>query len=110
MYLFGKINVTAVIPEELSRLKDIAYNLWWSWNSDAIDLYREIDLALWEKVEKNPVRFLKEVSQKKLEAKVNDPDYMERYNKVVQKFDSYMQETDTWFSRNYPDKKDHMIA
>jgi len=110
MYLFGKINVTAVIPKELSRLKDIAYNLWWSWNSDAIDLYREIDLALWEKVEKNPVRFLREVSQKKLEEKINDPDYMERYNKVVQKFDSYMQETDTWFSRNYPDKKDHMIA
>ncbi len=110
MYLFGKITVTAVIPNELSKLKDIAYNLWWSWNSDAIDLYREIDLALWEKLGKNPVRFLKEVSQKKLEAKVNDPDYMSRYKGVVEKYEAYMNETDTWFSRNFPDKKDHMVA
>lgn len=110
MYLFGKITVTAVIPKELSKLKDIAYNLWWSWNSDAIDLYRDIDLALWEKLEKNPVRFLKEVSQKKLEDKVNDQDYMERYKKVVKSYDSYMEETNTWFSRTYPDKKDHMVA
>lgn len=110
MYLFGKITVTAVIPDELSKLKDIAYNLWWSWNSEAIDLYREIDLALWEKLGKNPVRFLKEVSQKKLEAKLNDPDYMQRYRKVVEDYEAYMSETDTWFSRNFPDKKDHMVA
>jgi starch phosphorylase len=110
MYLFGKITVTAVIPNELSKLKDIAYNLWWSWNSDAIDLYREIDLALWEKLGKNPVRFLKEVSQKKLEAKVNDPDYMSRYKGVVEKYEAYMNETDTWFSRNFSDKKNHMVA
>ncbi|MDQ2085485.1 alpha-glucan family phosphorylase [Herbivorax sp. ANBcel31] len=110
MYLFGKITVTAVIPNELSKLKDIAFNLWWSWNSDAIDLYREIDLALWEKLGKNPVRFLKEVSQKKLEAKVNDPDYMQKYEDVVKKYESYMEETDTWFNRNFPDKKDHMVA
>ena len=110
MYLFGKITVTAVIPDELSKLKDIAYNLWWSWNSEAIDLFREIDLALWEKLGKNPVRFLKEVSQKKLEAKLKDPDYMQRYKKVVNDFETYMNETDTWFSRNFPDKKDHMVA
>lgn len=110
MYLFGKITVTAVIPEELSKLRDIAYNLWWSWNSDAIDLYREIDLALWEKLDKNPVRFLKEVSQKKLEDKVHDKDYMERYQNVVKSYNSYMDDTNTWFNRTYPDKKDHMVA
>ncbi len=110
MYLFGKIIVTAIIPEELSMLKDIAYNLWWSWNSDAIDLYREIDLALWEKLGKNPVRFLKEVSQKKLEAKVNDPEFMSCYKDVVKKYETYMNETDTWYSRTYPDKKNHMVA
>lgn len=110
MYLFGKITVTAVIPDELSKLEDIAYNLWWSWNFEAIDLYREIDLALWEKLEKNPVRFLKEVSHKKLEAKVNDPDFMSRYKDVVEKYESYMEETNTWFSRNFPDKKNHMVA
>ena len=60
MYILGKIKVTAEIPAELSRLKDLAYNLWWSWNNEAIDLYREIDLLLWEKLNKNPIRFLQE--------------------------------------------------
>ncbi|KNY27004.1 alpha-glucan family phosphorylase [Pseudobacteroides cellulosolvens] len=110
MYLLGKIKVTAVIPQKLNRLNDIAYNLWWSWNSDAIDLYREIDLALWEKLNKNPVRFLQEVSQKKLEQKLNDSDYMQRYEEVVASFDRYLSEKDTWFNKNYPDKKDNMIA
>jgi len=63
MYLFGKITVTAVIPDELSKLKDIAYNLWWSWNSEAIDLFREIDLALWEKLGKKLEAKLKKSSQ-----------------------------------------------
>ncbi len=65
MYLFGKITVTAVIPNELSKLKDIAYNLWWSWNSDAIDLYREIDLALWENLERILLDFSKKFEPKK---------------------------------------------
>ncbi|MCX7842599.1 MAG: alpha-glucan family phosphorylase [Clostridia bacterium] len=110
MYLLGKIKVKAVIPEQLSRLKDIAYNLWWSWNHEAIDLYREIDLALWEKLGKNPVRFLLEVSQKKLDSKIHDPEYMQRYHDVVRSFDSYMSDTDTWFNRTHPDKKDHLVA
>lgn len=110
MYLIGKISVTAVLPEKLIRLKDIAYNLWWSWNSEAIDLYREIDLELWEKLGKNPVRFLQEVRQKKLEDKLNDNDYMRRYQDVVASFDSYMANTDTWFSKNFPDKRDHRVA
>jgi len=110
MYLLGKITVTAVVPQKLIRLKDIANNLWWSWNSDAIDLYREIDLALWEKLNKNPVRFLQEVSQKKLEQKINDPDYMLRYEEVVASYDNYMNDKETWFNKNYPDKKNHMVA
>lgn len=110
MYLLGKITVTAVLPDRLMRLKDIAYNLWWSWNSEAIDLFREIDLALWEKLGKNPVRFLQEVSQKKLEAKLNDNEYLERFDDTVKHFDEYLSKQDTWFSRTYPDKANHRIA
>ena len=110
MYLLGKITVTAVIPERLKRLEDIAYNLWWSWNSEAIDLYREIDLPLWEKLGKNPVRFIREVSQKKLEQKLNDPEYMKRYDEIAAAFDAYLDKGDTWFARTHPDRKDHRVA
>lgn len=110
MYLVGKINVISALPEKLKRLNDIAYNLWWSWNPEAIDLYKEIDLDLWEKLGKNPVRFLQEVSQKKLQQKLNDADYMKRLDNVVSSFDNYMNEKNTWFSRTYPQNTDKMIA
>lgn len=110
MYLLGKINVISALPDEFKRLNDIAYNLWWSWNPEAIDLYREIDLDLWEKVGKNPVRFLQEISQKKLQIKLNDSDYMARLNSIVASFDSYMSEKNTWFTQRYSDHSDKKIA
>lgn len=49
--------VYPAIPESLSFLGDLARNLWWCWNDDAIDLFRRIHPGLWEKVGKNPVVF-----------------------------------------------------
>ena len=110
MYIFGKINVISELPDKFKRLNDIANNLWWSWNPEAIDLYRDIDLDLWEKLGKNPVRFLQEVSQKKLHARLNDPEFMARLDSVVAAYDSYMSDNDTWFANTYKDKAGKRIA
>ncbi|HHW31860.1 MAG TPA: glycosyltransferase family 1 protein [Clostridiaceae bacterium] len=110
MYITGKIIVTTVIPDQLIKLKELAYNLWWTWNYEATELFREIDPDLWDKLNNNPVRFLQEVSRENLLKKVQDPVYMEKYKSVCQKYDDYMNSTDTWFSDNYPDKKDQNIA
>lgn len=111
MYILGKIKVTTELPPELSRLKDLAYNMWWSWNNEAIDLYRAIDLALWEKLHKNPVRFLQEVNHNKLQEKLADSSFMAQYNKVVECFDHYMSaDQGTWFQTNYPDKQQEHIV
>ena len=47
MHKIGRIKVTTAIPALLG-LKDLSCNLWWTWNSEAIDLFRDIDLVLWE--------------------------------------------------------------
>ncbi len=110
MYIIGKIKVTNELPAELARLKDIAYNLWWSWNNEAIDLYREIDLPLWEKLNKNPILFLQEVNHKKLFEKYSDPAFMEKYYMVVNRFEQYMSGKQyTWYSRTYQDKQAEQI-
>lgn len=111
MYILGKIKVTTELPPELSRLKDLAYNLWWSWNNEAIDLYRAIDLALWERLNKNPVRFLQEVNYKKLQEKLSDSSFMAQYNKVVERFDHYMSgNRNSWYQNAYPDKQQEQIV
>lgn len=110
MYKIGKIKVTTAIPERLAGLDSIARNLWWSWNNEAIDLYREIDLVLWEKLNRNPVRFLQEVSARKLEEKAADPEFMQRYESVMNDFSRYLANEDTWFSRNYGKYKGENIV
>ena len=110
MYNFGKIKVTTAIPERLSGLFDISMNLWWSWNNEAIDLYREIDLALWDRLNRNPVRFLQEVSIRKLEEKLSDSSFMSSYEKVVNDFKNYLNSDDTWFNNNYSEYKNEQIV
>ncbi|MCX7861228.1 MAG: DUF3417 domain-containing protein, partial [Chloroflexus sp.] len=77
---------------------------------EAQDLYRSIDPELWELVYHNPVEFLRDVRQRKLEAAANDPAYLKRYDAVLKSFDSYMRAKQTWFSKHYPDAKDTLIA
>ncbi len=111
MHIVGKIRVTTELPHELARLKDIANNLWWSWNSEAIDLYRDIDLPLWEKLNKNPVRFLQEIPYNELQNKLSDQTFMQQYHNVVGKFDHYMSShSETWFAKNFPDKSMEKIV
>ena len=65
MYIFNKITVNPQLPKRIGELLDIANNLWWSWNSEFLRLFKEIDSDLWETVGKNPVKFLKLVSQER---------------------------------------------
>ncbi|MGB9753442.1 alpha-glucan family phosphorylase [Roseiflexus castenholzii] len=89
------------IPERIARLRDLAYNLWWSWHPEAQDLYRHIDADLWEEDYHNPVDFLRDVRQRKLEAAAADPAYLAKYDQVMAAFDRYMTAEDTWYRRTF---------
>ena len=110
MKSLGTITIKTVIPEKLSRLSDIAYNFWWTWNFEAADLFKAIAPNLWDKLGANPVALLNRVSVQRLEALTADTAFMESYSMVVNKFDNYMNSSDTWFSRNYPDHSNDKIA
>ena len=68
MYMFNRITVNPQLPKRINRLTEIANNLWWAWNSQYLRLFKNIDIDLWETIGKNPVKFLKLVSQEKLES------------------------------------------
>ncbi|MGD2206383.1 MAG: DUF3417 domain-containing protein, partial [Anaerolineae bacterium] len=50
--------VVPSLPAELERLRELACNLWWSWNHEAIELFRRLDRDLWESTGHNPVLML----------------------------------------------------
>ena len=110
MYLFNRITVNPQLPKRIEKLSKISNNLWWSWNTEFLRLFRKIDNDLWEKCGKNPVKFLKQVSQDRLEAVSKDLIFLHEYDKCVENFEDYMNSKDTWFANKYPDNKDDLIA
>ena len=110
MYVFNKITVNPQLPKRIEKLETIANNLWWSWNSEFLRLFQKIDVDLWGKCEKNPVKFLKLVSQEKLENKIKDQEFLKEYDKIVENFENYMNSKNTWFSKTYPENTNDLIA
>ena len=78
MYIFNRITVTPELPKRISELGRIANNLWWSWNTDFLKLFKIIDIDLWESVERNPIKFLKQVSQDRLEFAAKDESFADK--------------------------------
>jgi starch phosphorylase len=98
------------IPDRISRLVDLSYNLWWSWHPEAQNLFKRIDAQLWEDVYHNPVLFLREVRQPSLDEAGNDPDFIRAYYEVLTAFDAYQVNNKTWFKQTYADKVNKPIA
>ncbi len=110
MYIFNRITVNPQLPKRINKLSVISNNLWWSWNTEFLRLFKKIDFDLWETVEKNPVKFLKLVSQERLEMASKDSEFLKEYDKNVENFENYINSKNTWFSEKYPNNKNDLIA
>jgi glycogen phosphorylase len=110
--VYGRMTVFPIMPPRISRLYELAYNLWWSWHPEARALYSTLDTDLWEETGHNPVRFLSEVEPERLEEAAHQSDYLQRYDTILSNFDAYMQPhaRETWFSRTYPELSHKTIA
>ena len=106
MYVFNKITVKPQLPKRIEKLSEISYNMWWSWNIDFLKLFKDIDLDLWENVDKNPIKFLKLVSQDRLENIAQNQEFLKEYDKIVEDFDNYMNSKNTWFNKKYNNHSD----
>jgi len=58
-------SVIPSLPPALEALREVAYNLGWSWAYDAIELFRRLDRDLWESCGHNPVLMLGNIEQEK---------------------------------------------
>ena len=110
MYIFNKITVNPQLPKQIGELGTIANNLWWSWNTEFLKIFKQIDIDLWEACDKNPVKFLKLVEQEKLEKAAKDEKIVREYETNLNNFKGYMQSRNTWFNKTYPDNKEDLIA
>ena len=91
------IYVQSDVPERLASLKELANNLWWSWNSEAELLFKRMDPSLWDEVHQNPKLLLEKIDYKRLLVLEDDDEFVVDLESVYNDFRAYM---------NRPDDKD----
>lgn len=99
------------VPPSLKGLVKIAYNLWWSWNLDARDMWKDLDPPLWYSSRHNPVKILRDISEERLEMMSENKYFTEHYQRVLAKFNQDMQEDEhLWWPRQFPNMQGKTIA
>ncbi|MDR2886453.1 MAG: alpha-glucan family phosphorylase [Bacteroidales bacterium] len=85
------IYIQNVAPEKLGFLKELANNLWWSWNSDAERFFKNLDPSLWDETGHNPKKLLEKIGYKRLLVLENDEEFLADLKSVEKKFKNYME-------------------
>lgn len=101
------IMAVAEMPKALSRLRDLAANLWWCWHDKAKALFMALNPQLWDSC-RNPIKMIEEADPERLNYLIYNEEYMRLYDEVLAEFDSYMAEPQRALSENVT--PEHPIA
>ncbi|MGE0591768.1 MAG: alpha-glucan family phosphorylase [Vicinamibacterales bacterium] len=82
------------------RLWTLAQNLWWSWDNDCTNLFRELDPVLWRELDSNPIAMLQQIPIEKLEERAQTLGLHSRINYAFRRMHEYLGSTRTWGARN----------
>jgi len=97
------------LPEKIHRLRELAMNMWFSWNWDIVKLFIRIDSDLWEKSYQNPIEMLAYLPQHKLEEVAQDEAFQASLDRVYESYQEYLN-APRWFGKQFPDHKDATVA
>jgi starch phosphorylase len=98
------------LPEGLEPLRDLAHNLWWAWNPEAIALFRRLDRDLWEDTNHNPVLMLGTIRQERLVQVAEDDGFLSHLHRVHRAFEAYLNNGSGWYGRTHSGEGDVRIA
>ncbi len=92
--------VAPSLPEKLSRLPELAFNLRWTWDHETRDLFRRLDRDLWEECYHNPALMLGKIDQGRLRLAGADDGFMAHLERVCDSFENYLR-SETWYRRTF---------
>ena len=99
-----------VIPDRIRRLRDLAGDLWWSWNPQARELFRRLDISLWRATLHNPIQMLRMIPVEDLRRVAADPVFLALYDAAMEGLDRARGATGTWWARRFPELSGCSIA
>ena len=91
------------LPDRIKRLDELAYDLWWSWNSDARLVFRKLDYPLWRLTAHNPVKMLQLAPPETLARAAADPAWLAIYDASIARLDAARAAHNTWCEHEFPD-------
>lgn len=89
-------NVVPKLPAALEPLREIVFNLWWTWEPEARALFRHLDPDLWNRTNHNPLRILQLCKQARLVEVAQDDDFLRDMKAVHAKLQAYLKRPDTY--------------
>jgi len=93
-----------------AELQELAYNLWWSWNPAAQQIFEELSPYVWESSNHNPVEVLQWVSTHELRVRLQNPAYHTRVSAVLREYHAYVGNKRTWTAKSGPALRESSIA
>ena len=81
------------------RLWALARNMWWSWDSDAGQLFRDLDRPRWRELNHSPVALLNEFPLARLEERADELGLDSRINYAYRRMREYKNSEHTWGAR-----------
>ena len=82
--------VVPKLPSKLTRLLEIANNLCWCWDPEAIELFFRVDRVTWEESKQNPVRVLGHATQERFEELAGDEGFLAQLDRVYDRLQQYL--------------------
>jgi starch phosphorylase len=90
------------IPDRVRRLPELATDLWWTWNSQARDVFRRLDYPLWRQTAHNPVLMLRQVTSEMLALAAADDRFLTIYDAALDALDAARTARATWWQQRFP--------
>lgn len=107
---FKSFSVIATLPESIGHLRDIACNLWWTWNPELQELFARLDTQLWKDTSNNPIEMLERVSSDRLQEMSKNESYLRLYNSAMRLVKNMFSDDKLSFLHDTPITKERPIA
>ncbi len=98
------------IDATITSLQALAYNLWWSWNPSAQQIFQQLSPFFWEHSNHNPVEVMQWISGPELRGRLQDPDFFAYVSNVCKQFHEYLRQKKTWAMKHVPSLKNAPVA
>ncbi len=100
----------AEITNLVTRLHKLSRNLWWTWHQESQEIFQELSPRCWQNLYHNGVAVLNEVSNQELRGRLAEPTFAARVREVLNSFDAYLNQADTWGARHAPTLAKNPVA